>query len=175
MRIFLDIGAFNGVLSLRAAESGLYDRVYAFEPNPACQLPEHPLIIHAPVAAWTMPDFLPFRIGRNGDTPTQGSSVFADKPVGESAEECEVIATDLGRFIVQACGTAESIDLHLDCEGSEYRLLAHLVGTGAMDRITRLSVEWHAEKIPSISAATDRSVRALVAALDKPECLVREE
>ena len=28
--------------------------------------------------------------------------------------------------------------------------------------------------LPSISAATDRAVRAMVAALDKPECLVRE-
>lgn len=173
MRLFLDIGAFNGALSLRAAESGLYDRVYAFEPNPDCTCPKHRLITVAPLAAWDKPDELPFKVGKNDGVPTQGSSAYLDKPVGATSAECTVIATDLARFVLML-GVAD-IDLHIDAEGSEYRLIPHLVGTGAMDRITRLSVEWHAEKIPSISEQTDRAVRAMVAALDKPECLVREE
>lgn len=175
MRLFLDIGAFNGALSLRAAESGLYDEVHAFEPNPVCRRPNHHIIYHTCGAAWHAECLLLFHFGQQNGEPTQGGSFFADKQTGGLSEQREVQGFDLGHYIISACAGATSIDIHMDAEGAEYVLLPHLIGHGLADRITRLSVEWHADKIPSISAATDKAVRAMVAALDKPECLVREE
>lgn len=172
MRLFLDIGAFNGALSLRAANSGLYDAVHAFEPNPACKRAFHQLIYWHPFVAWECNGVMPFCFGFQGQEPTQGSSCYSDKPMGEIVHGT-VDCINLGAFL-RSCPEGD-IDLHMDAEGAEYTILPHLIDSALAYRITRLSVEWHAEKIPSISAATDKAVRAMVAALDKPECLVREE
>ena len=49
---------------------------------------------------------------------------------------------DLARFI-RRFPTADEIILKLDCEGSEYDLLEHLIATGTDERLSLAWVEWH--------------------------------
>lgn len=164
MKIFLDVGAYKGALSRRAVESGLYDEVHAFEPT-GIDVPG----IHC--HAWAVGN-------THGAVPFfrsvgNGSSLFFDKTTGDIRNSDDVECVRLSSFMAMSAGWSE-IDLHLDCEGAEYLILPDLFVTSMIDRITRLSVEWHGEKIPSIHKGFDASLRALVASLGKPECLVRE-
>jgi hypothetical protein len=80
--------------------------------------------------------------------------------------EQQVPCFDLARWILGL--PAVEIVLKMDVEGAEYVLLPHLIEHGAMERISRLLVEWHTGEYAH-GLETDRE--AILAGID---CIVEE-
>lgn len=156
-RHFFDVGAnvgqtFDDYLLPRAAE--LTDTViWCFEPSP-----RHLPALMAKVATLGLDvRICPFGLGGKTATP-----VFfqKDDPRGDSFSS--YLASDhltqnlkpgytlhgavfsVADFILANTDPADRITLKVDCEGSEYALLAHLLQSPeALDRIDRIMVEFH--------------------------------
>lgn len=59
----------------------------------------------------------------------------------EDGSEHRVLTVDLARLVAGLDG--DMVILKLDCEGSEYDLLEHLIGYELDERLALLLVEWH--------------------------------
>jgi FkbM family methyltransferase len=78
-----------------------------------------------------------------------GSSVMKEKRTGkldkENPEKTESIR--LSSFIERASCEYDEIILKLDIEGAEYEVLQDMVNTGAINKISKLMIEWHYNKV----------------------------
>lgn len=143
MKIVIDIGAapYGGDYSIeRLVDEFQPDLLYAFDPNPAltektpgeCEgsIVNETAVFKERLAAWT------YR-GQIGFLSDGLNSCLTDRTDVEMVE-----CFDLADFIRCRPDDAEII-LKLDCEGSEYELLEHLISTGADQRLSLVWVEWH--------------------------------
>lgn len=175
LRIFLDIGAYEGALSRRAAASGLYRQIHAFEPllSPLFE-PDSGITLHR-VAVSNGSRPAEFHCGATSTgLVTNGASLFGDKTTGSLSGTTRVDCVSLSTWLRNTLSDSE-IDLHLNCEGAEYLILPDLFATSAIDLVARITVHWHAHKIPSIHPKFHDALKALVESLGLPECPIREE
>lgn len=81
-----------------------------------------------------------------------GSSIYKDKITNKIREdvfiECESI--DLFEFI-KNLPKHDKLWIKMDVEGGEYELIPHLYKNNFLSKIDKLYIEWHYEKIHSIS------------------------
>ena len=137
--IVIDVGCadWGGEISLAPLIKRFRPRfLYVFDPTPAYSARRRGFtdggtrveILNA--AAWTH-DGTELLIGGG----TRGSLLVGEWP--EQRERHEVETIDLARFILDLDA---QVILKLGCE---YRLLTHLIATGAIDRVERLLVERH--------------------------------
>lgn len=71
---------------------------------------------------------------------------------------------DLARFI-KRFPTVDEIILKMDCEGSEYALLEHLMHKGVDERLSLAWVEWHPRGVPDPEerrASIERRIRCSI-------------
>lgn len=66
--------------------------------------------------------------------------------VSSDARQKEVPCIELSSFI-RSLPSDQKIVLKMDCEGSEYDLLQHLIGTRTDELLTLVWVEWHTKGI----------------------------
>lgn len=140
MTTVIDIGCaehHKGVPSLhRLADEHQPDVLYGFDPHPS--VPHHEThayngatIQRERKAAWTFD-------GQIGYAES-GSASCATDEVGYPMVPC----FDLAAFVI---GLEGPVVLKLDCEGNEYRLLRHLLDTGADANLDVVWVEWHGDQ-----------------------------
>ena len=82
-------------------------------------------------AAWVYNGFIGYQ-----EAGIDGIRSYVGEAVGPTAVPCFDLAEFL-RF------SPENVILKMDCEGAEYTLIPYLVGTGAIERVELLLVEWH--------------------------------
>lgn len=113
------------------------------------------LVITSRKAAWTENGRAPYHV--NGNCTH----------VSVTPEDLWIDCFDLAAWINLLPDTAKIV-LKIDAEGAEYKLLPHLIETGAMERVGRLLVEWHTDKYAN-GYESDREV-----ILAKIECPIEE-
>lgn len=135
--IVIDVGCarYGGDYSIeRLIEKFEPDILYGFDPS---WLPEmydesayKTTVIVSTEVAWTRKGVIPFlEDGLNGQ-------------IGDADFWPRLRCIDLARFI-KRFPTGGEIILKMDCEGSEYELLEHLMNTGVDERLSLAWVEWH--------------------------------
>ena len=165
MKVFLDLGAFDGdSVELARSRFGDIDKFYAFEP--LCRSFERlerrfgewdrAVLIRA--AADTRDGEQELFLGDQfGDL---GGSLCPEK-INCKEESERVLTIDLARFIRETFSEEDEILLKIDIEGKEYDLLEHLIATGTIQRISRLYCEWHWNRVAVPRARHDRLLRRL--------------
>lgn len=159
-----NLGLVTEVLAGRGAE------VHAFEPNPdayavlRARCGELPHVHLYPQAVLDKPDkmvlYLHLNYDCNPERFSKGSSLVCEKGNVSETRGVEVEVIDLADFIVNL-GKPIRI-LKMDVEGSEYRILTHLIESGVIEKIDQVLVETHADSIPSLRDQ-DSSLRSLIA------------
>ncbi len=113
--------------------------VYSFEPDPAfrvyCQDLMH-------IALWIedgSTTFYKYRL-------SGASSLLAERKTTEQPTPIQVTTLNLSRWILENFAEDRLI-LKLDIEGAEYKILEHMLKTGAIDKVDKLYIEWHNKRV----------------------------
>lgn len=158
MHIIIDLGANDGC-SIKKFQSILQQKnitdykIYSFEPHPYfyrhLQKYESDHVTIIPKLAFTENGVHKLYFSTIGN---DGSSIYSDKTTNGVSEshyvECEAI--DLAEFI-QSLPSYHTLWLKMDVEGAEYDLIPHLFHNGLLPKVNTLFIEWHHEKISSIT------------------------
>ncbi len=148
MNVFIDLGSHTGESTRDLWPD--YDRVYCWEPNPAFWHCYDGLddVVLIRAAAGVRDEVVPFYIGTDGKM--QGSSVCGDKVTGDlSATPVDVQSLRFASWLLAL--EPAIITVKMDIEGAEYAVLPDMIATRAAGKVDRLLIEWHHEKIPSVS------------------------
>jgi FkbM family methyltransferase len=147
MTVVMDVGAarYGGDYSMeRLIEQFNPTHLYAYDPNPALELPEfceETKIILNHCAAW-------IHTGTVGYRADGLNSWLTNDPKAPS-----VPCIDLAQEIVRLDELSdETLVLKLDCEGSEYELLDWIIFQDADELLDICIVEWHPKSEPSHEA-----------------------
>ncbi|MFO7724267.1 MAG: FkbM family methyltransferase [Oceanipulchritudo sp.] len=157
--IAIDCGANRGMVTQVLAESGA--QVYAFEPDPTAfsylveatrQLPSVTCLNKAVLdRSGTTQLFRHLNFDRNPERFSESSTLLPEKRNVDEATSVEVEVVDLAAFID---GLAKPVSLiKIDCEGSEYAILNHLIERGVLDKVKRIFVETHPKAMPGLEAS----------------------
>lgn len=157
MKIVIDVGCarYGGDYSIeRLIEKFEPDILYGFDPSwedgmyvaeEGCKTS----VVVSGMAAWTHRGTVRFlEDGLNGQ-------------IGDADHWPWVPCVDLARFIHKQPTEAEII-LKMDCEGSEYELLEHLMAKGVDERLSLAWIEWHPRGVPDPAerrASIERRIR----------------
>jgi FkbM family methyltransferase len=137
MTVVIDVGAarYGGDYSMeRLVEQFEPTHLYAIDPNPALEPPatEQTEIVLLNVAAWI----------HDGEIPYRDDGLNSWVTFDQRAPSVPCI--DLAAFVRKVAAEHDDrIVLKLDCEGSEYNLLPHLINEGADELLDLCIVEWH--------------------------------
>ena len=155
-KLFIDCGGFNGSSVrkfLNEVDNPSEYNLVTFEPNPTfyrCYSNfgnNHTLI---PAAVWTREGELEFYLDEiDGD----GSSVLKEKTTGQLNKTfpLRVPSIDFSNWLKENVNNNEEVYLKLDIEGAEYEVLDKMFTDGTINLIKELFIEWHWDKIPSIT------------------------
>jgi hypothetical protein len=141
-KIVIDVGCarYGGDYSIeRLIEKFEPDVLYGFDPSWEPEMYDFasnptPVIVSTEVA-WTRRGLVPFMVdGLNGQ-------------VGDADFWPRLRCIDLARFI-RNLPDGDEIILKMDCEGSEYDLLEHLMNKGVDERLSLAWIEWHPRGVP---------------------------
>jgi len=153
MRVFIDLGAYNGD-SIQAAFSWYrkkFDRIFAFEPRKESFKDlekkfggkDNVFLFNA--AADTTTGIGKLHIGM--DTEALGSSLCSGKTNCFQDKFQVVKVLDFSAFILDNFSKNDTIVLKIDIEGKEYDLLDKMMQDGSIDYINEIYCEWHYDKI----------------------------
>ncbi len=155
MKIVIDVGCarYGGDYSIeRLIEAFDPDILYGFDPawtTTMIEVDPGMKVIISNAAAWIYDGEVRFLAdGLSGK-------------VGDHAHWPLVGCIDLARFIRQFPDGDEVI-LKMDCEGSEYPLLDHLIAKGVDERLSLLWIEWHTFGAPKARRSLERRLRCPV-------------
>lgn len=173
MNLYVDLGAHNGkTVENWAVGHPETDRIYAFEPNPACLMHARWAHIRAHIprvriyqeAAWIRECALPlYRCSTK--LANQSATLLEGKTTGEISYGAPVMvpAIDFAAWLQEHAAPEDHVTVKMDIEGAEYAVLQHCFETGAIDLVDELLVEFHAGKFtdPSLAAAHTRILAGL--------------
>lgn len=172
--IAIDCGANRGMVTRVLAESGA--EVYAFEPDPDAyaslveatrELPSVTCLNQAVLDhAGTTRLYRHLNFDRNPERFSESSTLLAEKRNVDEDSFVEVEVVDLADFIDRLPKPVSLVKI--DCEGSEYAILNHLIDRGVLGKVGRILVETHANAIPGL-AADDAALRARIKELGLEE------
>jgi FkbM family methyltransferase len=169
-RILIDGGANSREwLERYLPRLGNFERIYAFEPNPAWHASyEGSNITLIKKAIWTQDCWLPLYLSK--DPRQSNSSLYHDKicksDQGRLTTEwgdgpIQVECLDFSRWLQENIQPADSVTLKLDIEGAEYDVLWKLLNEGTIRLIHTLHVEFHTDTLPSKKDQYEPLVAAL--------------
>jgi len=159
-KIFIDAGGNNGcsVKKFRREhdQNNAYE-IFSFEPNQKffdcySEFSNHTLIKSA---VWTYDGNLNFYLSKAPDSA--GSSLYPDKidPIHKMSiikdNQTRVDCIDLSQWIANNFDKNDEIILKMDIEGAEYEVIQKMINEKTINYINSIFIEWHWNKIPSIS------------------------
>lgn len=171
MIIILDIGANDGCSILKFQDilknMNIYDyKIYSFEANPFFR----DSLIEKGKNNKKVKIFYNLVGTKNGKEKlylsqdgNDGSSIYADKQTNGVDRnvyvECDEI--DIVEFILKLPNYDE-LWLKMDIEGGEYNIIPHMYKNNCLQKINKLFIEWHFNKIKSITTETHYKVYNMV-------------
>jgi FkbM family methyltransferase len=151
-KVFIDAGAHEGVILNHFMSRHKGYVAYAFEPNPNTQtlLPPNTTFIRK--AVWVEGENHDFFLFSN-DPASEGCTLIGTKTNKKLDREnpIQVECVDFNQWVLKNTSVDDKIILKMDIEGAEYDVLSHMIKGGSLDRIDKLYVEWHWEKVPTIT------------------------
>ena len=148
MRIFLDVGAYNGNTAAAVLQDTLkFDKIYCFEPIPAfCKA----------IREMKSDKIVVCEFGLWKETSTKniyeahspGASIFIDK-FRNPIVETQVKMVKASDWFAENIKDTDEVYLKLNCEGAECDILSDLMDSGQYKKISVLMVDFDARKIPS--------------------------
>lgn len=169
--IFLDCGTHLCEGIYKFYQLGIIDdsyEIHAFEANPECYIEDR--IKNIPLnitphnnAVWVSNDKLLFSQENNTGAPKDARSnkdgwASSVTSLGMRCDgyktTVEVNGIDFSSFIYSFNST-DNIICKMDIEGSEYKVLPHLIETKAMQRIKKIYIEFHSRFFDDITPITD--------------------
>jgi FkbM family methyltransferase len=166
--LVIDLGANVGRTVRLFAQRGCV--VQGYEPNPdafarlrsAVGSMPHVTLVQAAVGEAPGTARLYLHRGYDaGSDHLESSSLIVDKPNVDPDRFVDVPVLDAAEVVAAAPGRVAF--MKIDVEGAEYGILHRLITSGATERIDRIAVETHADRIESLRAA-HAEIEALIAA-----------
>lgn len=148
-KIFIDCGAHKATTASVVLERFKDFQVHSFETNPEFfhYFDGLNIFLHKK-AVWIHNKSINFFPAEN----SYGGSLFKDKKTGNIIQEpIKVDCVDLSNWIIENFELDDYIILKLNVEGSEYEILNKMVKDGSIFYINELYVDFHYDKIKSIS------------------------
>lgn len=150
MRVFVDLGAFDGRSTRAYEREHKLSFAYLWEPNPLIAI-KRPKVPHSVIcaAAWVQDGRYPFFLSsankRYGQG--QGSTLLGEKTTGELDKNTplQVATMDFGAWLTAR--RSRELVVKVNIEGAEYALLQHLAETHALDVPREWLISWHGEKV----------------------------
>lgn len=150
MRIFIDLGAFDGdTITMALNRYNNLDKIYAFEPleknfeRLARRFAGRENIVLLNVAAHVADAEAKLYLGREwGD---EGGSLCENKITCHKDKFENIQAIDFSRYIKDFFD--DEIILKINIEGGEYELLEKMIRDGSINYVSELFCEWHYDKI----------------------------
>ncbi|KAJ3058515.1 hypothetical protein HDU98_005391 [Podochytrium sp. JEL0797] len=103
------------------------------------------VFIYPSTVVYTRDEIIPFFVDtKNENKDFWGSSISLAHPDVEEAGRRNMLAVDIGRFILMNFVPSDFVVVKMDIEGAEYDILPHLLETGAYVNIDYIYVEYHA-------------------------------
>lgn len=163
-KIFLDIGAYNGVsveFFLANHPQAKEFEIFSFEcdgRNIATLRSKKLPIELIEAAAWSRDGYIEYYHGKD-----DGGTMYPNKTTGDISREKHywVECVDLAAFIKSNFNKNDYIILKMNCEGAEYELIPHLKAKNLINWISKWYIQWHAEKI-GISAKLHQVVQSMI-------------
>lgn len=150
MKVFIDLGAFNGDTLIMAMNKYKdVDLFYAFEPFPkSFEIMKRHFINNDKVklyqaAAGVKDEELPLFLKKKSNA---GHSLLKAKK-NVSKRNISVRSIDFSRFVIDTFAQTDYIVLKINIEGAEYSLLQKMMDDKSIDYINELYCEWHAADI----------------------------
>ncbi len=152
-KIFLDCGAWEGN-SIGHFRELYHDNkeyeIFCFEPNiDLLEKLKHNVERGKVIAKaiWVEDCERTLRVGKGRFS--ESSSLIKKKKIRQHKPEYNqrVECVDFSKWITKHCSPDDYIVCKLNIEGAEYKVIEHLVETGAINHINELYVEWHQKKI----------------------------
>jgi FkbM family methyltransferase len=159
--LYLDFGANAGDTISAQMALARVDYCWGFEPNPvlaqALRLRfEGQNVEIVEMAAWVEATTLPLYLGHPlSSTLLQGKVGLENYPeyVITYDKSVDVQTFDTAAWLRRHVDEEDTVVVKMDIEGAEYRVLPHLLATGAIDLIDELRCEFHPERFPSHAQA----------------------
>lgn len=163
MKIFIDLGAYNGDTLEKAMKVYPdFDLYYGFEPYPANfkklskKFGGNDKVKLFQQAAYISNGKKKFYMHRGNDksmdNESVGSSLMEKKSNLDKNRHIQVDIIDFAEFIRKNFKESDFIVLKIDIEGAEYQLLEHLMLTKTTDYIDKIYCEWHITKLSGMFA-----------------------
>lgn len=150
MKILIDCGAYTGdSLAVLVERYGPFERIVCFEANPGLSLlPPMDLRIAVElhqVAVWTADGEQRLYFGEQAE----GSSLLSNKTSGNlsHARSALVPTIDFAAWLERHTAPDDQLTIKMDIEGAEFVVLPHLARHPVRNRIARLWVEWHHNRL----------------------------
>ncbi|MEL6207342.1 MAG: FkbM family methyltransferase [Pseudomonadota bacterium] len=164
----IDLGAHVGIAAIEFSHHA--GRVLAYEPHPEIfqtlrrNVRNYRRIVPINKAIWTEEGSLDLFFGSDGrtDKPTEGSTLMHGKSNLDYQESASVETVKLSDVIDGIEGGVRLIKM--DIEGAEARVIAELVETPAVEKVDKVYVETHEDRIEGLGAELD-AVRSRIEAL----------
>jgi len=169
-KMFLDCGAWEGISTQyfldNHPDAGDFE-VHAFECNPPVyeilkeRFKDNTQVRCWPTAVWKDAD--PINLYTGEGAFTESSSLYKSKRTGNLDVKNPVLVetTHLSQFL-QLAQPEDTVILKMNMEGAEYEVIPDLVRSGAVESVDFIFIDWHINKIPSITQEVhDKAVEML--------------
>ncbi len=155
-KVYIDLGSNHGltVEDFMRDNSGFV--AFAFEPAPQLaeeirdKFKDNPAVTIFEAAAWIANDpvtFYPGALSDESSTLLTGKSDHSPWKI-DYDNGFTVQAIDIAHWVLSNTTEDDIVIMKMDVEGSEYRLLPHLIETGVVQRLKEIRVEWHWDRYP---------------------------
>ena len=162
MKYFIDLGFYVGWATTKILEEDMEYICYAFDPNKTLfdnsryaikeQISDvldkfGNRIIFSDKAAWIDDCELDFVIGARD---AQGSTLLVnDKKGNISTNIIKCQCFDFSKWVINTFNKSDYINLKIDIEGAEYKILPKMIAEGSIDYINKIEIEFHIRKMKS--------------------------
>lgn len=173
-RIYIDLGANNGVTIRQFVAENPGFAVIGFEPTPALAeklrsdfAGAHTNVHIMEYAAWIHDGVTTFFLGIDSD---QSSTAVENKTATKRwrvdyANGITVRTMDFDRWFHENFADDDQIVVKMDIEGAEYKVLQRMLLSGSLRLIDELRVEWHWQRYPNEATEAEHArIRTAVAA-----------
>jgi FkbM family methyltransferase len=149
MKIFLDVGAYNGDTAGAVLKHNYnFDKIYCFEPFPKLcsdirsKIKDEKVVVNE-FGLWKENSLKKiFKIN------SRSASIFEDK-FNEPVESQDISLVKASDWFKNNISLGDEVFLKLNCEGSECDILDDLIDSGESKKVSVLMVDFDVRKIPS--------------------------
>lgn len=171
-KLYLDLGANNGLTVRAFLESDPDFSVVAFEPNP--ELARSLRSVYASpgdnvhimeYAVWIADGVTRFFLGSDSD---QSSTVLEGKAQTKRwrvdySNSITVQTIDFDRWLRENISEQDYVIAKMDIEGAEYKVLQRMMLSGSLKLLDEIRVEWHWQRYPTEASESEhRRIREAV-------------